>query len=96
MNPTRLLTPVARSLSALGLTLAPALLALPSARAQSTYATPYTFTTIAGSPFFFSEVDATGAAARLLYPDGVAVDGSGNVYVADVVGTIRRSRRPAP
>ena len=90
MNPTRLLTPVARSLSALGLTLAAALLALPSARAQSTYATPYTFTTIAGSPFFFSEVDATGAAARLLYPDGVAVDGSGNVYVADVVGTIRK------
>ena len=39
--------------------------------------------TIAGLAGFSGSTDGVGSAARLFYPDGVAVDGSGNVYVAD-------------
>jgi sugar lactone lactonase YvrE len=39
--------------------------------------------TLAGSAGFSGYVDGTGPAARFGYPAGVAVDGSGNVYVAD-------------
>ncbi len=35
---------------------------------------------LAGSP---GSADGTGSAARFAYPDGVAVDGAGSVYVAD-------------
>ena len=58
-------------------------------QAQSNYATPYTFTTLAGvAP---GSSDGTGAAARFNLPHGVAVDGSGNSYVADTVNnTIRK------
>jgi sugar lactone lactonase YvrE len=38
--------------------------------------------TLAGSPFP-GYADGTGAAASFYYPTGIAVDGSGNVYVAD-------------
>ena len=35
--------------------------------------------------------DGAGAAARFSFPTGVAVDGAGNVYVADLVdSTIRK------
>ena len=55
---------------------------LASLEAQSNYATPYTFTTLAGtSPF--GSTDATGSAARFFSPTSVAVDTTGNVYVAD-------------
>jgi secreted PhoX family phosphatase len=40
-------------------------------------------TTLAGTAGTFGSVDGTGAAARFYYPDGVAVDSAGNVYVAD-------------
>ena len=40
-------------------------------------------TTLAGTSGSASSADGTGAAARFNYPTGVAVDGSGNVYVAD-------------
>ena len=41
-------------------------------------------TTLAGSPSVLGEnVDGTGAGARFKQPTGVAVDSSGNVYVAD-------------
>jgi sugar lactone lactonase YvrE len=50
-------------------------------RAQSTYE-PYTFTTLAGYPGYGS-ADGTGSAARFHFPQGVAVDSAGNVYVAD-------------
>ena len=41
-----------------------------------------TATTLAGNGSFGS-ADGTGADARFYYPRGVAVDGDGNVYVAD-------------
>jgi sugar lactone lactonase YvrE len=91
MSSMRLPRTAAPSLPVLGIALAAALLPLPVARAQSNYATPYTFTTLAGSPYAVGIVDGTGAAARFFYPDGVAVDTSGNVYVADEAGnTIRK------
>ena len=40
-------------------------------------------TTLAGSAFQASHTDGTGSAARFKVPRGVAVDTSGNVYVAD-------------
>ncbi len=48
-------------------------------------------TTLAGSAGLSGSVDGTGAAARFDWPCGVAVDGSGNVYVADLENeTIRK------
>ncbi len=52
-----------------------------AARAQSNYTTPYAITTLAGSAS--GTGSATGTAARFYYPYAVAVDGSGNLYVAD-------------
>jgi sugar lactone lactonase YvrE len=47
-------------------------------------------TTIAGIVAYRGSADGTGPAAQFEYPDGVAVDGSGNVYVADSnAGTVR-------
>jgi mucin-19 len=47
--------------------------------------------TFAGTPGVSGRTDATGSAARFLSPRGLAVDGSGNVYVADTGNfTIRR------
>ena len=40
-------------------------------------------TTFAGTAGSYGSADGTGAAARFNYPAGVAVDGSGNVFVAD-------------
>ncbi len=46
--------------------------------------TALTFTTLAGSPgIVINSVDATGAAAQFSAPRGIAVDSSGNLYVAD-------------
>ena len=48
-------------------------------------------TTLAGSAVFAGSADGTGTAARFYGPQGVAVDGSGNVYVADYYNsTIRK------
>ncbi len=49
---------------------------------QANYATPYTFTTLAGEAGN-GFVDGTGSAARFNGPAAVAVDSAGNVYVAD-------------
>lgn len=47
-------------------------------------------TTIAGFPGLRGTSDGTGGAARFAYPAGVAVDGLGNLYVADTLNdTIR-------
>ena len=40
-------------------------------------------TTFAGTAGVSGSTDGTGSAARFLYPTSVAVDGAGNVYVAD-------------
>lgn len=42
---------------------------------------PYTFTTLAGLPG--GSIDGTGAAARFRFPQQVAVDASGNIFVGD-------------
>jgi sugar lactone lactonase YvrE len=40
-------------------------------------------TTLAGTPGVTGSADGTGAAARFWVPQGLAIDGSGNIYVAD-------------
>jgi len=48
-------------------------------------------TTLAGTPGMRGTADGTGPDARFDFPYGVAVDGAGNVYVADLfTGTIRK------
>jgi len=64
-------------------------LAVSTGWAQQTY-TPYTITTLAGSAGFSGSTNATGSAARFNHPDGVAVDASGNVYVADSANKLVR------
>src|SRR5204862_836341 len=41
-------------------------------------------TTLAGLAQAYGSDDGTGSAARFFFPDGVAVDNSGNVYVAEI------------
>jgi sugar lactone lactonase YvrE len=61
----------------------------PLAFGQSNYATPYAFTVLAGSPpGTYGVVDGTGTNAYLS-PVAVALDGAGNVYVADDYGLVR-------
>ena len=52
-------------------------------------------TTIAGTPGVPGHVDGTGQAAQFLLPAGVAVDSSGNVYVADTGNATIRKVTPA-
>jgi sugar lactone lactonase YvrE len=40
-------------------------------------------TTLAGAPYDTGYEDGVGSAARFSFPDAIAVDGNGNVYVAD-------------
>lgn len=46
-------------------------------------------TVLAGAPGQPGHVDATGATARFTWPTGLAIDGSGTLYVADGNNTIR-------
>src|SRR6185503_20498375 len=45
---------------------------------------------LAGNPDGRGSVDGAGAAARFNFPRSVAVDGVGNVYIADGTNTIRK------
>ena len=57
--------------------------ALPLAvRGQADFATPYTFTTLAGYDHYGSW-DGTGSAGDFFYPGGMAMDSASNLYVAD-------------
>jgi len=51
-------------------------------------------TTLAGDPNG-GYADGTNSAARFDYPNGVATDGSGNVYVADIGNNLIRKITPA-
>ena len=52
-------------------------------------------TTLAGSPGQSGSSDGTGSNARFYYPSGVAVDSTGNVYVADNYNSTIRKVTPA-
>jgi hypothetical protein len=47
-------------------------------------------TTLAGTAGSLESADGTGAAAGFAWPEGVAVDGAGNVFVAEGLHTIRK------
>ena len=51
-------------------------------------------TTLAGMPGSAGSTDGIGIAARFNYPSGVAVDGAGNVYVADTYNNTIRKLTP--
>jgi sugar lactone lactonase YvrE len=51
--------------------------------------------TLAGAASSPGYADGAGGAARFSYPKGVAMDGAGNVYVADAVNQIIRRITPA-
>ncbi|MGO8696734.1 MAG: hypothetical protein ACLQVY_03315 [Limisphaerales bacterium] len=64
--------------------------------AQSTVV-PYNFTTIAGElevDFTGGYMDGSGASAQFNYPEGVAVDTKGNLYVADRYNHVIRQMTP--
>jgi sugar lactone lactonase YvrE len=52
-------------------------------------------TTVAGSPGSFGSLDGTGSAARFFNPQGVTVDGAGNIYVSDTSNNTIRKITPA-
>ncbi|MEI8090349.1 MAG: NHL repeat-containing protein, partial [Opitutaceae bacterium] len=55
----------------------------------------YTFTTLAGLAGAEGSADGTGSAARFKYPGGVAVDATGNVFVADESNHTIRKMTPS-
>ena len=52
-------------------------------------------TTLAGYPGKSGEVDGTGSQARFKFPAGIALDGSGNLYVTEAQGSRLRKVTPA-
>src|SRR5437868_14237625 len=64
----------------------------PSARGQSNYTGAYYFNTFAGNAY---GGNGTGSQAIFAYPYATAVDGAGNVYVADTYNYTVRKITPA-
>src|SRR5580765_568256 len=52
-------------------------------------------TTLAGTPAAVGSTDGTGSAARFHFPFGIAVDGTGNLYVSDQSNHTIRKITPA-
>ena len=65
-----------------------------SARGQSIYV-PYAFTNFVGQPSVEGWLDGTGNAGRLHIPHSVALDGAGNLFVADTFNHAIRRVTPA-
>ena len=66
-------------------------LAVPASRGQSVYTAPYTFTTLAGVAQNGGNANGTNSAALFYYPVNVALDRTGNLFVADTYNhTIRK------
>ena len=64
---------------------------LAAIRAQSIYPTPYSFSTLAGTPNLPGASDGAPVSASFSYPYGVSVDSAGNLYIADTANhTIRK------
>lgn len=55
----------------------------------------YTFTTLAGLAGSEGYTDGTGASSRFSVTQGLAVDGNGNIYVADAANDVIRKITPA-
>jgi sugar lactone lactonase YvrE len=83
------------------ISLAASLLALTPnlARSQGIYSYPYLVSTLAGKPFVEGyaggSADGTGSSAQFNDPLAVAVDGSGNILVADMNNNTIRSVSPS-
>ena len=56
---------------------------LPSSAQGQSYTHPYTFITVAGTAGVTGGADGTNGAAQFSWPEGIAVDTNGNVYVVD-------------
>src|ERR1035437_7051060 len=66
------------------------LFALTTAWGQANYATPYTFTTIAGSVTNYGSADGTNSDARFWAPLGIITDNNGNLFESDSRNNIVR------
>ena len=69
---------------------------IPTLWLSSVFAQIYNFTTIAGTAGTTGSVDGVGTGAWFNYPISVAVDGSGNIYVADYGNSTIREISPIP
>jgi sugar lactone lactonase YvrE len=56
--------------------------------------TNWVVTTIAGTPYNFGSLDGTNQVAQFFGPSGIAVDGAGNLYVADNINSTIRKITP--
>ena len=63
--------------------------------AQSSYATPYTVSLIAGTIQVTGSMDGIGGAATFNQPDGAALDSAGNLYITDSGGNVIRKVTPS-